>query len=233
MEPLRDETVIWRYMKLNSFLEFLSGHLVQTRIDTLDDASEGAYGWRKITFAPKLRRRLSPNGETLGVEDAIRRARTYVAASYWFEFDRESYGMWNVYGRSGESVAIETTVGALRELLGRQGEAWVERMKYEPMEGEIADLHSLFFHKRREYKEEQEVRSLQVFEHELREPIVDLRLSLDDLNVLVRRIVLAPDSRKTFVEAVHRTVHAMFALEKNSFRGEICRSTLDEDLVPQ
>src|SRR6185437_9141510 len=120
-----------------------------------------------------------------------------VAATYWFEFEeRESYGMWNVYGRSGESVAIETTVGVLRELLGREGPVRIERMRYEPMRGEIDDIATLFFHKRREYKEENEIRSVQVFNKPLTNSIVDQPLSLDDLNTLIRRIILAPDSRQ-------------------------------------
>lgn len=230
---LTGDTVIWRYMKLNSFLELLSGHLVQTRIDRLYDASEGAYGWRNIRLSDALLERLSSNGKRPSVEEAIRRARRQVVATYWFEFDRESYGMWSVYGRAGESVAIETTVDALRSLLGRSGEAWIERMQYKPMEGEVADVKTLFFHKRREYKEEQEIRSVQVFDQPLEDSIVDQRLSPDDLNALVRRIILAPDSRATFVEAVNRIVTATFALDGKKYRGEICRSVLDEDLIPQ
>ncbi|HKU67325.1 MAG TPA: hypothetical protein VJP85_06105 [Candidatus Baltobacteraceae bacterium] len=218
-----DGTLLWRHLKLNSFLELLSGHLIQTRIDVLNDAAEGAYGYRHIRFR---------NGADS--KEAIRSARMRVAATYWFEFEeRESYGMWNVYGRSGESVAIETTVGALRELLGRDGEVRVERMRYEPMRGEIDDIATLFFHKRREYKEEREIRSVQVFKDPLEDTIVDQRLSLDDLNLLVRRIILAPDSRQTFIDAVKHIVESIFAFERKRFNGDICGSSLDEDLVPQ
>jgi hypothetical protein len=210
-------------MKLNSFLELLSGHLIQTRIDVLNDAAEGAYGYKHI--------RLFDGTDTI---EGIRKARTQVAATYWFEFEeRESYGMWNVYGRSGESVAIETTVGVLRELLGREGEVRIERMRYEPMRGNIDDIATLFFHKRREYKEEREIRSVQVFKEPLKDTIVDQRLSLDDLNTLIRRIVLAPDSRQTFIEAVKHIVESVFSFEDKRFTGEICGSSLDEDLVPQ
>ena len=83
-----DQTVIWRYMKLNSFLELLSGHLIQTRIDTLDDAAEGAYGWRDISFSRRLRDRLGAGLSGEGaIANAIRHARTCAAATYWFEFD--------------------------------------------------------------------------------------------------------------------------------------------------
>jgi hypothetical protein len=210
-------------MKLNSFLELLSGHLIQTRIDVLNDAAEGAYGYKQIRFRD--------GGDTV---QAIREARLRVAATYWFEFEeRESYGMWNIYGRSGESVAIETTVGALRELLGREGQVRIERMRYEPMSGQVDDVSELFFHKRREYKEEREIRSVQVFNEPLRDTIVDQRLSLEDLNMLIRRIILAPDSRQTFIDAVKHVVESVFAFSGKRFRGEICGSALDEDLIPQ
>ncbi|HET6894132.1 MAG TPA: hypothetical protein VFH72_02020 [Candidatus Baltobacteraceae bacterium] len=218
-----DDTRLWRYMKLNSFLELLSGHLIQTRIDVLNDAAEGAFGYKQI--------RLCGAADTV---QGIREARTRVAATYWFEFEeRESYGMWNVYGRTGESVAIETTVGALRDVLEREGQVRIERMRYEPMRGDIDDIATLFFHKRREYKEEREIRSVQVFDKPLKDSIVDQRLSLDDLNTLVRRIILAPDSRQTFIDAVKHIVESVFAFNGKRFAGEICGSALDEDLVPQ
>ncbi len=218
-----DETLIWRYMKMNSFLELLSGHLVQTRIDVLDDAAEGAFGYKHIRLPGA-----SDNAK------AIREARMRVAATYWFEFEeRESYGMWNIYGRTGESVAIETSVGALRTVLARAGEVRIERMRYEPMRGDIDDVATLFFHKRREYNEEREIRSVQVFDEPLEDTIVDQRLSLDDLNALVKRIILAPDSRETFIDAVRHVVESVFAFENERFAGEIARSALDVDLVPQ
>jgi hypothetical protein len=220
-------------MKLNSFLELLSGHLVQSRIDMLHDAAEGAYGFKKIRFAPSLLQRLNVNGASPDPADVIRRARTHVSATYWYEFEqRESFGMWNVYGRTGESVAVETTVGALRKVLSRKGEPRIERMRYEPMQGEIDNIHTLFFHKRREYKEEREIRSVQVFSKPLEDPIFDQHVSLDDLNTLMKRIILAPDSRDTFIDAVTRIVNSVFAYEDKRFTGEICSSALDEDLVP-
>lgn len=227
-------TIIWRYMKLNSFLELLSGHLVQTRLDMLHDAAEGAFGHRNISFAPAVLERLGFDDGRADAAEAIRRARTHAAATYWFEFEeRESSGMWNVYGRSGESVAIETTVGALGEVLSRDGETRIERMRYEPMAGTIEHIHTLFFHKRREYKDEREIRSVQVFDRPMEEPIVDQQISLDDLNALVKCIILAPDSRQTFVDAVHRIVESVFAYERKTFSGEIRSSALDRDLVPQ
>jgi hypothetical protein len=140
--------------------------------------------------------------------------------------------MWSVYGRTGESVAVETTVGALRAVLSRQGEVRIERMRYEPMDGEIADIHTLFFHKPREYRDEREIRSVQVFAQPIPESILDQRISLDDLQALMHRVILAPDSRKTFVEAICNIVDSVFARENKKFTGEICGSTLDEDLVP-
>ena len=194
----------------------------------LNDAAEGAFGYKHIRFNGELRCAARSS------EDLIRRARTQTAATYWFEYEEhESHGMWNVYGRTGESVAIETTVGALREVLRREGQVRIERMRYEPMHGEIDDIATLFFHKRREYKEEREIRSVQVFAQPLREPIVDQPLTLDDLNALIRRIILAPDSRRTFIDAVKHVVESVFAFEGKHFTGEICGSALDQDLVPQ
>jgi hypothetical protein len=216
-------------MKMNSFLELLTGHLVQSRIDVLGDAAEGAYGWKNIRFTPSVLERL----DARDTAQAIRNARMRAAATYWIEFERESHGMWNVYGRTGESVAVETTVGALRDVLARAGEVWIERMRYEPMQGKIDNVHTLFFHKHREYKDEREIRSVQIFERPLDEPIFVQKLSLDDRNALMNRIILAPDSRATFVDSVKCLVQSVFAYENGRYAGEICGSSLDEDLIPQ
>ena len=50
---------------------------------------------------------------------------------------------------------------------------------------------------------------------------MDQQISLDDLNALVKCIILAPDSRQTFVDAVHRIVESVFAYERKTFSGEI------------
>jgi hypothetical protein len=226
---LSDDTVIWRYMKLNSFLELLSGRFVQSRIDQLSDAAEGAYGWKELRFSRQLAERLGGNGD---VKELIRRARRHVVGTFWVEFERESFGMWNVYGRSGESVALETDVGTLRKILGRRGELHVERMRYEPLRGEVERVETLFFHKRREYRDEREIRSLQVFPTPLAQPILDERLSIEDLEALLERVILAPDSRDTFVEAVEHVVKSVFAASGKRFSGRVERSALDQDLVP-
>lgn len=71
------------------------------------------------------------------------------------------------------------------------------------------------------------------FPEPLEEPIFDQTVTLDDLNKLVKGIILAPDGRRTFVRAVKHTVESVFAYEKKTFAGKICGSTLDEDLVRQ
>jgi len=53
--------------------------------------------------------------------------------------------MWSLYGRLSESVAIETTVGALRSVLSKRGDIRIERMRYTPASGTIFDLRDLYF----------------------------------------------------------------------------------------
>jgi hypothetical protein len=49
----------------------------------------------------------------------------------------------------------------------------------------------------------------------------------------MNRIFLAPDSRATFVDSVKCLVQSVFAYENGRYAGEICGSSLDEDLIPQ
>lgn len=49
----------------------------------------------------------------------------------------------------------------------------------------------------------------------------------------MKRIILAPDSRQTFIAAVKHVLESVFAFDGKRFAGEIAGSALDEDLVPQ
>lgn len=228
-----DDIKIWRYMRLNSFLELLTTNLVQVRIDAFNDPTEGTYGYKDAVLDQDALRlaKIPITAEPSWKEDVLREARLHAIATCWFEHRVESFAMWNIYGRLSESVAIETTVGDLRAALSGEPEVRVERMRYTPLTGTVTDLRDLFFHKRPEFAYEQEIRSLRLFPHRVGSRVYNSVLGLDHLNRFIHRIIVAPGNRALFPTAIQTIVTAMFNIAGLKFHGDIVASTLDEYIV--
>ncbi|KLF69258.1 hypothetical protein YA38_15460 [Klebsiella aerogenes] len=88
----------------------------------------------------------------------------------WYESQFESEAMWKLYGDNGKSIAIKTTVGALKKSIESEGNdnmVYLDRIKY--LDFDDIDLNkemlwennraiaSILF-KRKEYEHEKEVR---------------------------------------------------------------------------
>ena len=227
-----DGIVIRRYMRLSSFLVLLSGNLVQVRADAYQDAAEGAYGLHNVRFSLGVRRFLKLPPEASN-ETVVRNAREHTLCTCWYEGEYESFAMWNVFGLVGEAVAIETTVGALRAVLRDLGGLRVERVRYEPMEGLIEDVPSIFFRKRWEYEYEHEVRTVQVLPERVGSRIYNQAIDLNDKNQLIKKIIIGPQSNPMLRNSIETAVSAIFSAAKMTFDGDIVPSALDADIVPQ
>jgi hypothetical protein len=112
-------TRIWRYVSLAKLVSLLhSRALFFPRSDRLGDPFEGSYpkmnpGLRVeiLRAAGLAEEAVRQSAEHLPV--ANRRFRRFVAVSCWHMNDYESAALWDLYGRTGESVAIQSTLGAL------------------------------------------------------------------------------------------------------------------------
>jgi hypothetical protein len=227
---LDDSVILWRFLRLNSFLELLTGNLVQVRADAFDDPMEGAFGFKNVRIDRQALADVSLSF-SLPMLEILNGLRQRVAITCWFEFDQESYAMWRIYGRLGESVAIETTVGQLRELLRDQDNMRIERVKYEPLQDEITDLRDPFFRKTPEYNFEREVRSVRLFPHVLGGKLFNKRVSPAEFDRFINRIIVAPGNRAILHQAIQTTVAGVFNIPKMYFRGPIEASRLDRYLI--
>jgi hypothetical protein len=229
-----DDVLIRRYIKLNSFLELLCGQLVQVRTDAFDDPAEGAYFSPATTFTTGLCHRLGL-GSGAHPHEVIREARLHALATCWYEGARESFAMWNVYGRMRESVAIESTVGNLKAALGKlTPNVRVERVRYSKINWEIDDYGDLFFHKQPEYAYEQEVRSIWTLDSDrVGSRVHNTHLSARELGTFIQRIIVAPGSRRMFYDAIVYIVQATFHMAGVPFARPIEHSSLDSLVVYQ
>lgn len=197
---LPDHACLWRYVPLKTLFFYLSGNIFIPSIGKLrqSDPFEGEFffdnPWFNTAMAehygsdlPKVDEWLlerCPDWERNSIE--LNKNYPGYAANFlekhYFEFIRntrcvwcwflsrsESAAMWSVYGNQG--VALETTVGKLRHILGKTDKDFIFRqMFYVNVMGgqtfdlipEVPDHGKLLLHpyflKRAEYRSEKEVR---------------------------------------------------------------------------
>lgn len=172
-----DDTVIWRYMRTNHFMDLLAGRLYFAAAHQFGDQFEGA-----ITQAEQVRRRelalrTFPNaGETQqhlqGLSRAFADLRRMTKINCWHARPHENVAMWERYRRSTDcGVVVASTVGALKQSLhefrlkpeyGHETIS-VGRVRYiDYAADEMVDrsMLGIFLHKRIEYQDETEIRAL-------------------------------------------------------------------------
>ena len=131
--------------------------------------------------------------------------RSNLYISCWYEEDHESDAMWKLYaGKAG--ISVKTTYGRLMDNLRDQDHLWAGRIKYidyslEPMP--TSNAIAPFFHKRKEFEHEREVRvAIQYYEGESfyrEEPIPEEECGLCvkvDVGTLITEIVVAPGTQE-------------------------------------
>jgi hypothetical protein len=140
--PADDKAVIWRFMDFPGFIDFLdSSSLHFSRLDALDDPFEG-YGtamdylkfklpeqlFRASGAPPEVTRdkleqwraqqaRDYEQNEALTLLKRIRVAET-CWASCWHLIAEESVAFWKIYHGRNKPIAVQATVGGLRDAIG-------------------------------------------------------------------------------------------------------------------
>lgn len=108
------DTPIWRYVeypKFNWMLQTRQLHFHQAAEQ--EDPYEGG-----IPKAVEERHKASDTPFSFDeYRDVAKHSRELTFLNCWHINDKESAGMWDLYGRSGRSIAIKSTVGKLDEAL--------------------------------------------------------------------------------------------------------------------
>lgn len=239
-EPTTDETVIWRYMSAERFIDVLSGSLYFAAATQFDDAFEGA-----ITQAQFAKRR-ALHARLLGAErdlDATMRStsrafaelRRLTKMNCWHASDHENVAMWERYLPKGTcGVAIQSTVGALRSALQpfrldpRFGEEnivvrRVQYMNYSTDESPGQAMDAPFFYKRIEYRDEREVRAVlslrMAEEFGVRVPDLGVAVGVDPC-LLIAEVRVGPDCKSDDLSRVRSLMQA------RGVERPVARSTL-------
>ena len=223
-----DETLLWRYMPVRYFYDLLEQRaLFFTRLMFYHrtDAFEGAlqYGVSKL-HEQVVREKGGDAQEFLQARERfVKKFLNVVLVNCWHERAYESRPMWDRYGEKSGAVAIVTTFERLKRSLPSQVD--VGHVDYlDPASDEIinhsADPSHRAFQKRREFEDEREVRGV-IFDWPEHGPKPDEEIPIEpgteigyhvsvDLDCLLQRVVISPDSRQIQLDVEHRTRAAGF-----------------------
>ena len=234
-EPKATAT-LWRYMSFAKFRSLLERReLFFALVGDMQDKYEGF-------IIPPLSRNQEPHlyQEERRVCDNLHKIARTALVSCWTSSDHESALMWKAYA-GGEGVAIRTTFRDLQESITSIAElpitfGQVKYVDYRQQEVPRFGWAPLF-HKRVEYRGEEEVRallpgpSLKPGYRNLEE-----RIALDPdvekqkgryipigLEILIKEVVVPPHAKPWFTEVVKS------AVQQSSVEVDVRKSSIDEE----
>jgi hypothetical protein len=166
-----DDTIIWRYMDFAKFVAMLEAKaLYFSSLLKLNDPYEGSFPtshWE--AFAASLATKKDHPAYIIpGILDRQKRlGRLMRAMSYvncWHANAGESAAMWDIYQKSGEGIAVRSTLEKLRESLSptdpeRIAIGLVKYVDYQKDALPFGDLTAPAFHKRQSFAHEEELRA--------------------------------------------------------------------------
>ncbi|HIC1729309.1 DUF2971 domain-containing protein [Enterobacter kobei] len=191
---LSDDVILWRYMSLDKFIHMIDSKTMFLSPLSYFKNSDPLEGYLPRKFHVDMENKLRSMLDSLSVdykdmpgeivnfimeqkattdsriELMKEKVRGRQCICCWYESKFESEAMWKLYGDNGKSIAIKTTVGALKKSIESEGNdnlVYLDRIKYldfddinlneeDLLENKRAIASILF--KRKEYEHEKEVR---------------------------------------------------------------------------
>lgn len=153
-------TKAWRYVDLAKFLDLIQrSKLVLVRLDQFDDTMEGRQtdAWKKALWSD-----VGPvvigNPEHERTFQKLDEWRKALYAQCWHLSEYDSFAMWRLYGAGTNTIAIQSTVGRIVDVIGTQ--AHFGRVSYIDYSKDSIAGKALAtaYHKRHHFAHEQECR---------------------------------------------------------------------------
>jgi len=234
-KPTENEDVkIWRYMDFTKFVSLLDTRaLFFARADKLGDPFEGSIS--RVAFRSraekeeKEKQEFKKHGWHL---DSFEKSFSYeivrcTAISSWHINEDESPAMWKIYLKSDKGIAIQSTMKRLKTSLGNNREILIDSVKYVDYEKDInigVDSIDRFFHKRKIFEHEREVRAVITILNKhpiVPKPIIDNGIYISvNLDTLIEKIYVAPTCPKWLTGLV-KSISKKYNLEKPVLQSEL------------
>ncbi len=221
--PDNPDTVIWKYMDLSKFLDMLlSGKMFMSRSDKFEDQYEGTFS--EPTFE-EIKKISENNPKFL---DYYKSHRENVVISSWHTNEYESFAMWQVFTKNNEGLAIQSTIGRLKEALAleRNFEQYIGEVNYIDYKKELIPFDDVFFpflFKRKSFQYENEIRVISDVTGQNLTINDGLKINVD-INTLIEKIYIHPKSENWYKKLVIEVVSRLgfdFTIEKSDFESDI------------
>ena len=210
--PPQNQTArIWRYMDVTKLLSMLDGSLWFSNITCVDDPLEGFLNRatvKKFRELPKDLPKINEEAVKKTIEEnlkIIKWGRGLLNISSWHMNEGESAAMWQLYLKSENGIAIQSTYRRLRDSFKDSKEAvHIGIVKYIDEDDDTIDWRNVInyaLHKRKSFEHEKELRAIVFSPSDNGGGSVDI-----DLEVLIEKIFVAPNSPKWTYELIKRTV---------------------------
>lgn len=222
---------IWRYIDFTKFVSLLEEQaLFFPRLSTLSDPLEGFLTkptvdkFRNIPVgltSEEASKRRAIGEHNLSV---MKTGRNLLFVSSWHMNNHESVAMWELYLKSGEGVAIQSTVGRMIKSFDQSiDEVFVGQVKYIDFEKQEIPRNNVFYlalHKRKSFEHERELRALVMSPDNSPGKLIPV-----DLTVLIQNIFVAPNS-PVWIHDLVKKMTARYGLNKKVFHSGIEQNPL-------
>jgi hypothetical protein len=204
LQPSDVDAKVWRYMDFTNYIWTLeSSALYFSRIDLLGDPYEGTT--TKASNDAIMELMDWPAGSERQQKDWAegnakqrRDVRRGIFVNCWHMNDHESEALWQLYAKTEQAIAIQTTYRRLVDSLDET--VIVGAVRYTDYDHAVFPVDNALWpaaHKRLSFKHENEIRALKVAVHDGDEPLG--HAVPVDLGKLVERVYVSP-SRPSWYE---------------------------------
>lgn len=222
--PEDNNTIVWKYLDLSKFLDMLlSQQLFMSRSDKFEDQYEGTFS--EPTFE-EIKKIAANNPKFL---DYYKSHREKVVISSWHINEYESFAMWQIFTKNNEGLAIQSTIGRLKNALQPENriEQYIGNVNYIDYKKEYIPFDDTFFpflFKRKSFQYEREVRIISDVSAQNISINEGLKINVN-LNQLIEKIYIHPKSENWYKKLVIELV------SKLNFKIEIEKSDLESDIL--
>lgn len=218
-----ENLVVWKYLDLSKFLEMLlSQKLFMSRSDKFEDQYEGTFS--EPTYE-EIKKIAANNPKFL---DYYKSHREQVVISSWHANEYESFAMWQIFTKNNEGLAIQSTIGKLKEALKAEKnyEQYIGEVNYIDYKKEYIPFEDTFFpflFKRKSFQYEREIRIISDTSGDSISINEGLKIDVN-INQLIEKIYIHPKSEnwyKNLVVAMVKKLGYEITIEKSDLESDI------------
>ena len=226
IQPDDKNIKVWRYMDFTKFISLIATRkLYFSSANRLNDPFEGSIPKKSIEAREKLFTAFTEDGQKINSENYSRKielSKQYYFINCWHANKYESAAMWNLYIKSDNGIAVQSTYNLLKKSFIDYEQVFLGKVKYIDHDTESIDLFNPlapFVHKRKSFEHEKEIRAL-VFKI----PIIDdpssglkyinfgIETKIDglqiavDVETLIQEVYVAPNTPLWYSELVNNVI---------------------------